>query len=101
MTRGLWSVPGSQLCMPLFFLYIKENTERSLICGKSLPSSCENLSPCCIYFEQTSSVNTEAILPWLLPDGCFLSLMRITPSHLSLVPWLLRLQLAAVGREEI
>lgn len=80
---------------------MKKNTERSLIHGKFLPTSCENLSPCSIYFEQTSSSNTEAALLWLLPDGCFLSLMGITPSHLALLPWLLRLQLATDGGEEI
>lgn len=74
---------------------------RSLIYEQSFPLSCGNLSPCCIYFEQTSSANTEAVLLWLLPDGCFLSLMRIVPRHLALLPMLLRLQLAADDREEI
>lgn len=83
----------------IYFNYFTQNTECSLIYKQSFPSSCENVSPCCIYFEQRSSANTEPPLLW--PDGYFLSLMRIARRHLPLLPWLLRLQLAADDREEI
>lgn len=66
----------------------------------------ENLSPhfvkfClpAVFILNGHQVVTEAVLLW--PDGCFLSLMRIAPRHLSVLPWLLRLQLAADDRAEI
>lgn len=67
-TRGLQSGFSSQLCILILTATPKIEYSFDLF-----PSSCENLSPCCIYFERTSSANTEAVLLWLMSDGCFLS----------------------------